>query len=159
MLTPDQIEKHVRPKLAIMQLISAAMLVGVLAFLGVICTIVDWTNLNQQFKMLSLIGTVTGILILCLSIAAPRVLTPTQGVVRSTDSEPVEMINGILNSLISANLIRFVLIEAALFLNLMVFMIEPHRSALIIVGVGILLMLICFPRKSNWMATLENRIA
>ena len=155
MLTPEQI-KNIRPKLVAIQFIAAALIVGVVVFAGVMSAIVDWDNINDRFKMLSLIATASGIFMFTLSIVAPKVFASGNEVV---DSDPSTAILAIINTLMVENLIRFALIEAAVFLNLMVFMIEPHRGSLIVVGVGILLMLICFPRQSKMIAVIEDRLS
>lgn len=157
MLTPEQ-TNNVRPKLVSIQIIAAAMIVGALVFTAVICTLVDWANLNKHLKMLSLIGTVSGILMLGLSFVAPRVFASGYEVSLPTDSDQSTAIKAILDTLVAENLIRFALIEAALFLNLMVFMIEPHRAGLVIVGIGVSLMLIYFPRQSKMISVIADRL-
>jgi hypothetical protein len=157
MLTPEQIT-DIRPKLVVIQIIATALIIGVIVFAAVIFAIVDWGNLNARLKMLSLIGTVTGIFMFGLSIVAPKVFASGNDVAPPADSDQSDAIKSILDSLMAENVIRFALIEAAIFLNLMVFMIEPHRAALVVVGIGILLMLICFPRQSRMITTIENRL-
>ena len=158
MLTPDQID-NIRPKLISIQIISAVLIVGALVFTAMICAIVDWDNLNERLKMLSMIGAVSGILMLGMSFVVPKVFSSGEGGLRSDNSDQSEVVKTTLHSLMVENLIRYALIEAALFLNLMVFLIEPHRAALLIVGIGVLTMLICFPRQSKMIAEIENRLA
>jgi uncharacterized membrane protein len=157
MLTPEQTE-NIRPKLAVIQMIAAALIVGVIVFAGVIFAIVDWENLNERIKMLSLFGAATGILMFGFSIVAPRVFASSHHVALPAKPDQSEAIKPVLDSLMAEHIIRFALIEAAIILNLMVFMIEPHRAALVVVGIGILLMLIFFPRQSNMITTLEDRL-
>ena len=157
MLTPEQIA-DIRPKLVLIQTIAAALIIGVVVFAAVIFAIVDWGNLNDRLKMLSLIGAVTGIFMFGLSIVAPKIFASGRDAAPPADSDQSNAIKPILESLMAENLIRFALIEAAIFLNLMVFMIESHRAALVVVGIGILLMLICFPRQSKMITTIEDRM-
>lgn len=158
MLTPEQINA-IRPKLFTIQLVAATLFVSVVLFAVVISMITDWENLNDRFKMLSLIGTASGTLVLGLSMIVPRVFAsgePETHLPKSDD--PQQSISSILTSLTVETLIRFALIEAAIFLNLVVMMIEPQRASLVIVGIGVLMMLIWFPRKSKMIAVIDDRL-
>ncbi len=157
MLTPEQITA-IQPKLVVIQLIAAALITGVLVFAGVICAVADWGGLNDRLKMLSLIGAVSGVFMFVLSVVAPKVFASGQAESGPAASDQPDVIKTHLNSLLTETLIRFALIEAAIFLNSMVFMIESHRVSLVVVGIGILVMLFCFPRRSNMIAVIEDRL-
>lgn len=157
MLTQEQIA-DIRPKLVSIQIIAAALMIGSVIFTGVICAIADWDNLNEPLKMLSLIGTVSGVFMFGLSLVAPKFFSSGNDNAHSVDSDQSVTIKTVLDSMMTENLIRFVLIEAAIFLNLMLFLIENHRAALVVAGVGLMLMLICFPRQSKMIHVMEERL-
>ena len=107
MLTPEQ-TRDIRPKMVVIQMIAAALIVGVIVFAAVIFAIVDWENLNEHLKMLSLIGTTTGILMFGFSIVAPKVVASSQNVSSPDQSDPIKPV---LDSLMAEHIIRFALIE------------------------------------------------
>lgn len=153
MLSPEQV-RSLRAKLISIQIISGALIAGVLVFVAITCLITDWEELSDQLKMLTLIGAMTGVVMFALSIVAPGMFA---GGPAHSEKDETKALQVIVNSLMTENLIRFVLIEAAIFLNLMVFFIEPHRATLIVVAIGILLMLVCFPRQSKLISKIESR--
>lgn len=157
MLTPEQ-TTALRPKLFSIQLVAGALIAGAILFAAVIAAITDWNNFNDRFKLLSLIGTVSGILVLGLSLIVPKVFASGDSDTLKPASNAQSAINDMIGSLTVETLIRFALIESAIMLNLMVVMIEPHRASLVIVGIGVLMMLIWFPRQSKMIATIEDRL-
>ncbi len=147
-----------RPKLATARIIAAALIVGVLIFTGLLFVIVDWEKLGEPLKLLTLIGAVTGVALFAMSIFAPGLFAggATIGTKDATDSE--KEVKSLANSFVVETLIRYFLIEGAIFLNLMVFMLEPHKASLIVVAIGVLLMLVSYPRQSALIARVENHL-
>ena len=157
MLSNEQIQQ-LRPKLLSIQVISGFLMLGVLAFAGLMVMIVDWDDLNDRVKMLTLIAAATGVLILVLSIFIPNAFSSDVRPSGDSESDQSTAATAIANMLVTENLIRFALLESAIFLNLVVFFLEPHLVSLAVAGFGLLLMLAFFPRQSRMISVIEERI-
>jgi hypothetical protein len=141
------------------QIVAGALLVGVLILTGIIFLIVDSERLGNPLKMLTLIASVTAAAMFGLSVVAPGMFASgTPASVETDESDRQAAIKTAANAIFVETLIRFFLIEAAIFLNLMVFFIEPHYASLVVVGIGVLLMLIFFPRQSKMAAAVEDQL-
>jgi hypothetical protein len=141
------------------QIVAGALLVGVLILTGIIFLIVDSERLGNPLKMLTLIASVTAAAMFGLSVVAPGMFASgTPASVENDESDRQAAIKTAANAIFVETLIRFFLIEAAIFLNLMVFFIEPHYASLVVVGIGVLLMLIFFPRQSKMAAAVEDQL-
>jgi hypothetical protein len=157
MLSSEQVQQ-VRPRLLSIQIVSAALILSVSVFAVATSMIVDWENLNDRIKMLDLFASATGVLIFVLSIFAPGMFSSDITAASHSTSDQSSAVMAIANMILTENLIRFTLLEAAIFLNLMVFIIEPHIALLVVAGIGLLLMLVFFPRQSKMISHIENRI-
>lgn len=158
MLNDDQMT-ILRPRMLSTQIVAGALLVGVLILTGIIFLIVDSERLGNPLKMLTLIASVTAAAMFGLSVVAPGMFASgTPASVENDESDRQAAIKTAANAIFVETLIRFFLIEAAIFLNLMVFFIEPHYASLVVVGIGVLLMLIFFPRQSKMAAAVEDQL-
>ncbi len=158
MLNDDQMT-ILRPRMLSTQIVAGALLVGVLILTGIIFLIVDSERLGNPLKMLTLIASVTAAAMFGLSVVAPGMFASgTPASVETDESDRQAAIKTAANAIFVETLIRFFLIEAAIFLNLMVFFIEPHYASLVVVGIGVLLMLIFFPRQSKMAAAVEDQL-
>jgi len=159
MLTSEQLAVT-RPRLVSTQIIAGALLVGVLLFATITFLMIDTDRLGNPLRMLTLFATVTSAAMFGLAVIAPGMFA--SGVQRpnpdSTDEEKQKAIATASNAIFVETLIRFCLIEAAIFLSLMVFFIEPHYATLVVVGIGVLLMLFFFPRQSKMVSKIEDQI-
>jgi hypothetical protein len=157
MLNQDQI-KRIQPKLLLIQVIAAALILGALAFATAMSVMVDWENLNDQVKMLTLFAGVSGLFISVMSIFVPKIFASHPGVTKATgDALEDRDIDAAVATLTTESLIRYAMLEGAVFLNLMVLIIEPHLASLVVAGIGLLLMIVLFPRQSRLVAAIEDR--
>ena len=157
MLNQEQIDR-IQPKLVLVQAVAAALILGALGFAAMISVIVDWENLNDQTKMLTMIAGATGVFIFVMSIFVPKIFAnkPTAAAAVNSPIEDKD-IDAALPMMMTETLIRYALIEGGIFLNAMVMIIEPHLASLIVAGTGLLLMLVLFPLQSKMIATTERR--
>jgi MFS family permease len=164
MLTTEQVDR-IRPKLNFIQMIVLAIVLGAVAFAAVVAAIVDWSNLASYMKMMSLIGMATGAGMFAIAFIVPSLIaeTSTAVVARELSNERREIddnqaIDSIISSLSISQIIFFAIVEGAVFLNLLTFMLEHSKPSLIIVGLGLLIMLIAFPTKSRLQKRVANRL-
>lgn len=166
MLSNDQLQPLLL-RIRMSQLIAALLIVGAIVFIGLISFIADWENMNERAKMLNLFAGATGIFVLMLSLFVPKMffavphLRPqkkSNGDSPNAPQPPVDpaLVNEFSQSLMSENILRYALIDGAIFLNLVVFTIEPHISSFIVAGIGIALMILLFPRKAKMVASLQR---
>lgn len=156
MLTEKQIHT-IQPKFMLIVVLCATMILSVLVFATVVCVLTDWENLNDRIKMLTLFAAGTGIVIFGLSTVVPAMSIPSPQL-RNLAKPDDETVNAMAGSLLTENLTRYMMVEGGIFLNLMVFLIEPHTGSLVIAGIGLLLQLVCFPRPAKLVSVIENRI-
>jgi len=157
MLTDEQVQQ-IRPRLLTIQAVAAALIVGDLMFAGAISVVVDWENVAERVKMLTLIGMIAGVFIYALSIVVPKVFASGTNLRPPTKVVDQEEIASTANTMMTEVLIRFALINGAIFLNLMVFLIEIHIASLVVAAIGLLLMVALFPRQSNMISTIGDRL-
>jgi len=157
MLDSEQVQQ-IQPKLVLIQVVAGALIMGAVAFAAAMSVIVDWENLNDQANMLTMFAGASGLFIFMMSIFVPLMFAGKSNV-SNASSSPVEEpgIAAAIPMLMTETLIRYALIEGGVFLNLMVLIIEPHLASLVVAGIGLLLMLVLFPRRSKMMSTIEDR--
>ena len=164
MLTNEQTNR-IRPKLTLIQLIALAILLGAVAFVIVVAAIVDWNDLSAYMKMMSLIGLATGACMFVIAFIIPSLIseTSTAVVARELSNESREIdddkaIDSIVGSLSISQIIFLAIIEGAIFLNLLTFMLEHSKPSLIIIGLGLLILVMSFPTKSRLQRRVANRL-
>lgn len=163
MLTTEQ-QKQAQPKLITILIIYSALGIGMLSMLVVIGVIVDWNKLTNEAGMLSLMAAITGLMTFGMSFIIPRLLS-----VRSTDiaanltkqkgSNDVpaaDIVKTLLGNSMNNTIVSGALIEAGVFLNLIVFMIEPSTVSLAVIVIGLLIFAFRFPFPGRQMSKLES---
>jgi hypothetical protein len=167
MLTPTQIARA-KPKLVLIQIISAGILFGAIMFTGVILSMTDWSQFPGDGRMMSLLGAITGFAMLGLAWIVPSLIatSPTQiaaEVIRFRNPEQADqlddkIIEGLLASLVTGRIVFSAIIEGAIFLNLMVFFIERNTINLALVGFGLLTLIVTFPLQSRLLGKTTDQI-
>ncbi len=157
MLAPEQI-RRIQPKLLTVQALAGALILGAIVFAAVMSLMVDWENLNDQVKMLTLMASVSGLFLFVISVFVPIVFGGSSNGFQKLN-EPLKdsQIDAVVSMLITETLIRYALIEGGVMLNLMVLIIDPHLVLIVVAGIGLLLMLASFPRQSKMISTIEQR--
>lgn len=165
----QELQQYIVPKVRVGQFIAGGLLMGVIMFSGCISLIANWENYGQPLKLLTLIGAVAGFSVFILSLLLPilfsKVPTKLEVLKKASnfdeldkDAQDKVTADLILNMLATEKIVRGALIEGAIFLNVVVFLLEPHLVSLVVVGAGFLLMLVMFPRVSRVLAKTEDRI-
>ena len=157
MLTPEQTQR-IQPKLKLVQIVAGALIFGALAFAAGMSLMVDWENLNDELKMLTMMASGSSLLLFVMSIFVPVIFAGNSSEFDHSGAPPDDAsVDQAVPMLISETLIRFSLIEGGVFLNLMVLIIEPHVALIVVAGIGLLVMLALFPRQSKMISTIEKR--
>jgi len=134
-----------------LKLICGAMLSGTMVFSLLLCTIIDFAKLNTEPKMLVLMACSVGAMMFMSSLVFFKVLS---GQTRAKSDSLMSNL-GLLQT---AWIVRFAIIEGACFLNLIVTMLHDSLLTLFVAVLGILLMLLGFPRTSVVEDLLQNRM-
>ena len=153
MLSEEQ-KTRLRPRIVALQSIAGIMLVASTLVAGVIATIAIWDELGDPLSMLPLIGTIFGILMIGSGIVFPLVFAGES----VTGNSEEEKINSAVQAITVEFLVRFALIQAALFTNLMVLMLDLHVVTLGIIGLATVVFLFLFPFQSKFIGSVEKRL-
>lgn len=138
-LSNEQIDRIAGPSRNL-KIICGALLGGVVMFGVIICTIVDFPNLNTDLVMLVAMAAGFGMVMYMMSFVMFKMLSG------QTQAKSGDLLShfGVLQS---AWIVRFAMVEGACFLNLIVTMLHNSLITLCVALVGILVMLIGFPRS------------
>ena len=170
------VKDRFKPQLLTMMIICGALIMGATTFAILISTITDWTEVGDPSSpsMLALMGLIFGGMMVMLSFIVP-IVSRRANIRQLTDryaspdlyekskpslGEDDGLIHKLLATFQTSMIIRFAMIEGAVFLNLMLFMVERNPINLIVGGVGLLIMLAMLPlpgRVWNWVeSTIEG---
>jgi hypothetical protein len=157
MLTPEQVQR-IQPKLTLVQIVAGALIFGALAFAAGMSLMVDWGNLNDELKMLTMMASGSSLLLFVMSIFVPVIFAGNSSEFDNSGTPPDDAsVDRAVPMLISETLIRYSLIEGGVFLNLTILIIEPHVALIVVTAIGLLVMLALFPRRSKMISTIEKR--
>ncbi len=164
MLSPTQVQRA-KPKLLLIQLIAAAILIGAFFFTGIILTMTDWSKFPGDGRIMSLLGAITGFAMLGLAWIVPNLIATSSTqiaaeVIRFRDSDQLDdkIIEGSLASLVFRRIVFSAIIDGAIFLNLIVFFIEQNTVNLAIIGLGLLVMVVGFPIQSRLISKIDDQL-
>ena len=153
MLSEEQ-KTRLRPRLVALQSTAGAMFVASTLAGTVIATLASWDELGDRLSMLPLIGAIFGMLMIGSAIVFPLVFA---GESATGDSEEGK-IKSAVQSITVEYLVRFALVQAAFFTNLLVLMLDLHTLTLGIVGLATITFLFLFPFQSRFIRAVEKRL-
>jgi len=158
-------EKIIEPHVRVLQIICLAMMAGVMFFLMIVLFI-SKAKINSGMPLITMVGVVFAIPAYVCSFIVPRIVASTGLKVAATklddeghkaDSETgLKSIFGLLQT---TSIIRYALLEGAMFFNLIAFLLEGSVVSLIIVGLGLAIMAAHFPRQEASIAWVEERVS
>lgn len=164
MLNEEQIQS-LAPKFRVIQILAIAILMGALMFTGVIFALADWNAVDANTKFLAVIGALTGFSLLGLAWIVPSLTAgSTEQIARDVAVEPddpnfdEQVADRFLAQMQTRQIVFYAILEAAIFLNLIVFHLESSILSLIVIGLAFAAMVIGFPGKSRLLARLEQQI-
>ena len=163
-MKPEQTET-LEPLVRVLQIICMALMAGVLFFL-VIMLIVAKEKINWELSTLPLIGIVFAIPAYVCSFIVPKIVAGTALKVAASklddeghkaDSETG--LKRIFEVLQTTSIIRYAMLEGAMFFNVMMYFLSGSIVSLIIVGLGLAIMAAHFPRQEPTVAWIEERVS
>lgn len=126
MLTPTQVQRA-KPKLVLIQLIAASILMGAFVFSGVILAMTDWSSFPGDGRIMSLLGAITGFAMLGLAWIVPSLIATSStqiaaDVIRFRDSDQLDdkIIEGSLASLVIRRIVEGKQMLLFVFINTLV---------------------------------------
>jgi hypothetical protein len=149
-LSNEQLQQF-SDNLRTLKIICGALMGGVVMFALVLCTIIDIPNLNMDLPLLVVMAAAFGMVMYMMSFVMFKVLSGST----EAKSNDVQSHFGILQT---AWIVRYALIEGACFLNLIVTMMHNSLISLFVAMLGLLVMLIAFPRTVVVEELLEDRM-
>jgi len=149
-LTNEQLSEISKPGRNL-KIICGALLGGVCMFAVILFVLIDFASLHTTPIMLVALAAVSAAVMYLMSFIAFKVLsTQTKARNESTRSH--------FQVLQTAWIVRFAIIEGACFLNMIVTLLENSLITLFMAVLGILLMLIAFPRTVKVEELMEERL-
>ena len=134
-----------------LKIICGALIAGVVIFGIILSAIIDFEKLHAEPKLLVLMAAGFGMVMFMTSYVMFGMLS-AQTDARSDDA------GSHLGVMQTAWIVRFAIIESASFLNLIVTMIQDSIITLFVAVLGILLMVVAFPRNSVIESLLRERM-
>lgn len=155
-LTENQ-ARRIASKIRVAQLVWVALVFGVLVFAGMLAMIANWEEASSSVKMMTLMGAATGVALCLFSFLVPFFFSSSvmeRGQIAGrhespvTDAEPIEndkVVDSAFQLYLTSQVAAWAMVEAAIFLNLMVFMIESGYVSVSVAGLGLVVLLASFP--------------
>jgi uncharacterized membrane protein len=134
-----------------LKIICGALLAGICMmglFLG---TQLDFANLSSSLSMLVALAAASAAVMFSTSFVAFKVLSAQTDARSDTPEAHFQVLQ-------SAWIVRFAIIEGACFMNLIVTLLENSLITLFVALVGVLIMVIGFPRSIKVEELLEDRL-
>lgn len=153
MLSEEQ-NSRIAPRLRYARIATMAMIFVVAILVPVMCQIANWQFLTDSPKMLTLIAAFASLMMFSMSFAIPRVFTGPPD--RGLDEDAA--FDAALGNFTAETFIQLALLEGAALMNLVVFSVEYHVASLVLVGIAVLLMLLCFPRSSRASSAINRKL-
>lgn len=147
----------------IYQIICGAMIWGALFTAASLLFVFDWNKFNNGLGVIPMLGLILGITAFVSSFIIPGIVNKSALKVLSNklddqghkfDSETG--LNKIFATKQSASIIRYALLEGAVFANILFFFIDGSVYLLVTAAVGALIMIFMFPRKDPTLAWVEQ---
>lgn len=149
-LTQEQLDRIRQPGLTL-KIICGALIAGPCMFSVMLCVILDFNSLDIDLGMLVLLAASSGAVMYSMSYIAFKVLSAhTASKNDSTESH--------FQTLQTAWIVRFAIAEGAVFLNLLVTFAEHSLITMFVALVGLLVMVIGFPRTVVVEELMEERL-
>ena len=139
---------------------------GVVFFVVVVFLMTDLGKFNTSFSIIVLVGLVVAIPAFLCSFVVPRIVANTG--LKTTankldddghkfDSETgLKSFFGIFQL---STILRYAMIEGAVFLNLCLFVVEASVVSPIVAAIGLVIMILMFPRRDPTLAWVEQRVS
>jgi hypothetical protein len=163
MLTTEQ-QNLAQPKLKTILIIYGALGMGMLMFLVTIGLIADWKKLSTEADMMALMGAVVGLMTYGMSFIVPKLMSADPAEIAAnltkqsgTSAVPAEeVINSLVSNYTNNRIVAGALLEGGVFLNLIVFLIEPNTVSIAVALIGFLIFVFRFPFLGGQMAKLDS---
>ncbi len=153
MLSAEQ-NSRIAPKLRYVQIAAVAMLTIIGILIPVMCQIANWQFLTQSPKMLTWIAGFASLMMFSMAFAVPRIFSgrPSKGLKGDA------ALDSALGMFTTETFIQLALLLGAALVNLVVYSVEHHVTSLVLVGIAISIMLMCFPRTSKASSAIAGKI-
>lgn len=141
-------------RLRTLQIIAAALILGI-ATLGIlVCAITDWNTVHSRLTLEVWMGLAAAAFALPASIIAPRWITPPSN---PSNAPATSGERSAFATFHSRKIVQLAILEGSAFMNLLVFLVVHGVIALIVTGLVLLFMLALFPRESQLPASTTRR--
>ena len=147
-------QQRLRSTSKIMQAITTVMAAGAVIGSIVIIGLVP-EALNSDPKMLVLLGAFTA----CISYGLSFVVAAIFKQPVAADNDPTEeQVSKAAQQILNSHIIRSTLIEAGIFLNLMVLLLERNFISIAVIGLGFLLLCVLFTTHGGLVGKVSRRL-
>jgi hypothetical protein len=169
------LDKILRPRLTVMRIILFALVIGSLAFMGIVLAMrlsPNPPNAANTAPLMTYMGMGFGLLMFLLHLIIPRLVVANarNGIARGTwnPSDPRHPLSpeqirsmgdiGLLLALYQSQvIIGLAMLEGATFFNLIAYLLEGDAASLVVAGLLVVVMLSHFPTQPRLEAFLEQQ--
>lgn len=150
---PSEMITRIGPSVRTMQVITMALVMAPILFIAVILAAINAESLHSEPKMLIFLAAATGVVSYLLSFFFGPAFRKTVNA-----SEPVEYsdVKTLLVGLQTSHVIQCAMIEAGIYLNLMVLLLDHGWVNLYVAGFGMVVLMLLFPTKGRTVRKIEK---
>ena len=147
------------------QIITSALIIGVVTFMAITLLIVPIKDINQQLSIFALVGLLFALFAAAVSIIVPRIVRQgaarqlaeqLQGQKKLVDDQATILECG--KHFQTSNVLRCALLEGACFLNLVFFMVDHSLVSMGVAAALILLIATGFPTSGRVVDWIEDQM-
>ena len=150
---PSEMVTRIQPSVKTMQVITMALVMVPILFAAVILAAINTDSLHSEPKMLIFLAAATGVVSYLLSFFFGPAFRKTVNA-----SDPVEYsdVKTLLAGLQTSHVIQCAMIEAGIYLNLVVLLLDHGWVNLYMAGLGMVLLMLLFPSKGRTVRKIEK---
>lgn len=142
-------------KIKSIQIISMALIAGVVFALVIFCALTDWQSVHQNFSLMAIIGIGYGMMSVSASFIVPSLFGKNE-LVKAHQAAPELQPEKLAVAFLTKHIIRLALLEGAAFLNAILFLLDKSMLTLGMAVFLIAIMAFYYPRKDSILRWIEE---
>ena len=162
----NAMQQSIEQKARVIQVVCGALIMGVIFFAAVLSMIADWDPTHFDLTLLSIVGLVIAAGCYAVSVFLPNMMAGNAlqviaDQIRNSKRElnSDEGRNLVANQYVTTTIVRYAVIEGAVFANLLFFFVDHAAVCLVVAAIGLALMILFFPFPGRMMTWVQNQIS
>lgn len=161
--------KKLQPLLKVLWIICFALIAGLLTFTGIACAITKWEQANSNLDLLAIMGLGGMLMAMVAAFVVPSLVRApgAEDSLKRMEDAPLfkqfkstedRQIASFFERYQTRTIVKYSILEAAGFFNVMLFFVEANLLNLVAVAVLITIMVISIPRENSVLSWIESRL-